>query len=75
MSRKPKTRRGKRALDKRGPLTIENTKRAMFIRGGRTSEIVTQALKDLVCSNTYNLVCESFEIALGWNVLLTAVRM
>ena len=27
---------------------IENTKRAMFIKGGRTNETVTQALKDLV---------------------------
>ena len=27
---------------------MENTKTAMFIRGGHTSETVTQALKDLV---------------------------
>lgn len=35
-------------IEDRSPKVIENTKRALFIRGGRTSELVTQALKDLV---------------------------
>jgi len=46
--RRPKTQRGKRALVQRAPKNVENTKNALFIRGGRTSELVTQAMKDLV---------------------------
>ena len=46
--RRPKTHRGKRAVEQRAPKDVENTKTAVFIRGGRTSETVTQALKDLV---------------------------
>ena len=38
----------KRALEARAPKLIENTKSALFIRGGHTSTIVTQALKDVV---------------------------
>ncbi len=45
---KPKNQRVKRALDCREPKLHENTKTAIFIRGGNTSETVTQALKDLV---------------------------
>lgn len=44
---KPKTQRSKRALEKREPKLIENDKSAMFIKGGHTSEVVSQALKDL----------------------------
>ena len=46
--RRPKTHRGKRAIEQRAPKDLENTKTALFIRGGRTSETVTQAMKDLV---------------------------
>jgi len=46
--RRPKTHRGKRAIEQRAPKDVENTKTALFIRGGRTSETVTQAMKDLV---------------------------
>ena len=38
----------KRALEQRAPKLEENTKTAVFIRGGHTSEMVTQALKDFV---------------------------
>jgi ribosome production factor 2 len=44
---KPKNRRVKRALEARAPKLIENTKSALFVRGGHTSETVTQALKDV----------------------------
>lgn len=46
--RRPKTHRGKRVIEQRAPKDVENTKTALFIRGGRTSETVTQAMKDLV---------------------------
>ena len=48
ISSKPKNQRVKRALEERAPKLVENEKSAMFIRGGRTSETVTQVLKDLV---------------------------
>jgi len=44
---KPKTHRGKRFLQKREGKLEENTKSVMMIRGGKTSEMVTQALKDI----------------------------
>ena len=47
-NRRPKTQRGKRALEQRAPKNVENTKTALFLRGGKTSELVTQAMKDLV---------------------------
>ena len=48
LNRRPKTQRGKRTLEQRAPKNVENTKTALFIRGGRTSELVTQVMKDLV---------------------------
>ena len=45
---KPKTQRAKRELAKREPKIHENDKKAMLIKGGHTSEKVTQTLKDLV---------------------------
>lgn len=44
---KPKTQKGKRFLQKREGKLEENTKCVMLIRGGKTSELVTQALKDI----------------------------
>lgn len=44
----PKTRKGRRHLEERSPKVVENTKRVMLIKGGQTSEVVSQALKDLV---------------------------
>ena len=45
---KPKNQRSKRALEKRGPKLIENPKRAMFVRGGRISQTITNVMTDLV---------------------------
>ncbi|XP_064623284.1 ribosome production factor 2 homolog [Lineus longissimus] len=44
---KPKNQRVKRALEKKEPKVNENNKTAMFIRGGRTSELITQSLKEI----------------------------
>lgn len=44
---KPKNQRAKRALAVREPKIYENDKNTMFIKGGRTSDIVTQTLKEL----------------------------
>jgi len=53
--RKPKNQRVKRALEKREPKIYENDKTAVFIRGGHTSEIVTQFLAELVFGIKYIL--------------------
>jgi len=44
---KPKTQKGKRILEKREAKIIEDVKSAIIIRGGRTSDIVTDALKNI----------------------------
>ncbi|CAG5116098.1 unnamed protein product, partial [Candidula unifasciata] len=44
---KPKTQRGRRALEKKEPKIIENTKHALFLKGGNTSQTVSQVLKEL----------------------------
>ena len=44
--RKPKTKAGKRFLEARAPKVVENTKSAIFCRGGRTSEVATGWLRD-----------------------------
>jgi len=44
---KPKNQRVKRVLEKREPKIFENDKTAMFIKGGQTSEVVSQTLKEL----------------------------
>ncbi|XP_057305757.1 ribosome production factor 2 homolog [Hydractinia symbiolongicarpus] len=44
---KPKTQRGKRFLLNRDAKLEENTKTVMLIRGGKTSEMVTQAMRDI----------------------------
>uniref|UniRef100_A0A8C4F343 Ribosome production factor 2 homolog n=1 Tax=Dicentrarchus labrax TaxID=13489 RepID=A0A8C4F343_DICLA len=45
---KPKTKRSKRFLDNRAPKLIEDVKTAMIMKGGNTSQTITQALKDIV---------------------------
>ena len=45
----PKTARAKRALDDQGSKTVENAKRALFLKGTNCSEVVSQAMQDL-CS-------------------------
>ncbi|XP_051951456.1 ribosome production factor 2 homolog [Xyrauchen texanus] len=44
---KPKTKRSKRFLENRAPKLKENIKNAMIMKGGNTSQTVTQALKDI----------------------------
>ena len=46
--RKPKTGRGRRALEKREPKLVENSKKTLFFKGGNTSQTVTQILKEMV---------------------------
>ena len=58
--RKPKTQRAKRALAKREPKIHENDKKAMFIKGGHTSEKVTQTIKDLVRAQHFFLFVTSY---------------
>lgn len=53
---KAKNQRVKRALEKKEPKVHENTKNAIFIKGGRTSETVTQALKDMCLLKKPNAV-------------------
>lgn len=45
--RRAKTRRGKRFLENRQPKVIENDKTAIIVKGGKTSQTVTDALADL----------------------------
>jgi len=42
-----KTRRGKKALEARDPKLVENTKIALLIKGPRTSQVISQVLKDV----------------------------
>lgn len=53
---KPKTQQGKRFLEKREPKLVENDKQAMFIKGGNTSSVVSQALKELYVLKKQNSV-------------------
>jgi len=43
----PKTRRGKKFLEERAPKITENDKKVLLIRGGKTSPVILQCLKDL----------------------------
>jgi ribosome production factor 2 len=42
-----KSKKGQRVLDDRAPKRVENTKKCMFIKGGRTSQVTKQAEIDL----------------------------
>ncbi|XP_030627457.1 ribosome production factor 2 homolog [Chanos chanos] len=53
---KPKTKRSKRFLQSREPKLTENFKNAMIMKGGNTSETVTQALKDIYALRKPNAV-------------------
>lgn len=46
--RKPKTKRSKRFLESRAAKLTEDVKSAMIMKGGNTSQTITQALKDIV---------------------------
>lgn len=53
--RKPKTKRSKRFVESRVPKLTEDVKSAMIMKGGNTSETVTQALKDIVRTCNCNI--------------------
>lgn len=53
---KPKTQQAKRALEKRAPKLVENTKSALFLKGGHTSEIITRILKDFYALKKGNAI-------------------
>ncbi|CAL1585258.1 unnamed protein product [Knipowitschia caucasica] len=53
---KPKTKRSKRFLESRAPRLSEDLKNAMIMKGGNTSETVTQALKDMYSLKKPNAV-------------------
>ncbi|KAK7907548.1 hypothetical protein WMY93_016160 [Mugilogobius chulae] len=53
---KPKTKRSKRFLESRAPKLSEDLKTAMIMKGGNTSETVTQALKDVYSLKKPNAV-------------------
>lgn len=53
---KPKTKRSKRFLQNREPKLTENIKTAMIMKGGNTTETVTQALKDIYALKKPNAV-------------------
>lgn len=47
LKRKAKTAAGKRAMQKREPIAEEGAKTAIFMKGTNTSQVITDALKDL----------------------------
>ncbi|TPP58822.1 Ribosomal biogenesis protein, partial [Fasciola gigantica] len=53
---KPKTHKGKKALEARAPKIVENDKRTLVLKGGHTSEAVNSFLNDL-CALKTPLVC------------------
>ncbi|XP_034018500.1 ribosome production factor 2 homolog [Thalassophryne amazonica] len=53
---KPKNKRSKRFLESRAPKLLEDMKSAMIMKGGNTSQTVTQALKDLYLLKKPNAV-------------------
>jgi ribosome production factor 2 len=44
---KPRTKRGKRALERRAPKLVEDAKRALFLVGGSASAVIKDVLTDL----------------------------
>ncbi|KAG7244172.1 hypothetical protein INR49_004245 [Caranx melampygus] len=53
---KPKTKRSKRFLESRAPKLAEDVKSVMIMKGGNTSQTITQALKDLYSLKKPNAV-------------------
>ncbi|XP_034555934.1 ribosome production factor 2 homolog [Notolabrus celidotus] len=53
---KPKTKRSKRFLESRAPKLLEDVKTAMIMKGGNSSQTVTQALKDIYALKKPNAV-------------------
>jgi ribosome production factor 2 len=54
---RPKTQRARRALKQKDPKLVENGKRLLTLKGQKTGDIVSQALKDLV--SDLSIVCYS----------------
>lgn len=57
---KPKNQKARRALEYKAPKLIENCKTAMFIRGSRSSQLVTQTLVDLVSRYMWSILLYKF---------------
>eukprot|EP00112_Aurelia_sp_Birch-Aquarium-sp1_P002632 Seg1293.6 transcript_id=Seg1293.6/GoldUCD/mRNA.D3Y31 product="Ribosome production factor 2" protein_id=Seg1293.6/GoldUCD/D3Y31 len=53
---KPKTQRGKRAIEKKESKVIEDIKRTMIIRGGRTSQTIIDVFKNIYALKKPNAV-------------------
>ncbi|KAM3603166.1 uncharacterized protein V6R79_017641 [Siganus canaliculatus] len=53
---KPKTKRSKRFLQSRVPKLVEDVKTTMIMKGGNTSQTITQALKDIYSLKKPNAV-------------------
>ena len=64
---KPSNQRAKRALEKRASKLVENPKSLLTLKGQKTSEIVSEALKDLVRDREWTLF--------RGGVILTRVRI
>lgn len=47
-TRKAKTHKGRKVLDRKRGIIKEGPKSILFIRGGKTNEVVTGCIKDLV---------------------------
>lgn len=47
MMKHAKTRKGKKFLENRQPKFVENDKQALIAKGGKCSEVVSQALAEL----------------------------
>jgi ribosome production factor 2 len=46
--KKPKSHKGKKHLESKAGKVLEDPKRPIFIKGGKSTETVNQCLKDLV---------------------------
>lgn len=61
---KPKTARGKRALEKREPKVVEDVKNAVFMKAANCSQVVSDVMKDLVsltCAMTRSVLITNNE--------------
>lgn len=54
--RKPVTHKGKKAILKKEPKLVENAKETLCLKGKRTSQIVTDVMKDLVNKYVITLI-------------------
>jgi ribosome production factor 2 len=66
--RKPKTRRGKKFLEARAPKVTENDKTTLLLKGGKTTEMLTDFLTDI-----YQLKKPSVEKLKQWVLYFHAI--